>query len=50
VFKFDRSNSVPPNQAQSVRAIELLKVLRVTDPDLKSPSAFVARLREQHKK
>lgn len=45
LFKFDRHNSVPSRVAQSVRAIEFLKVLRMTESGLQEAAAEIERLK-----
>lgn len=45
VFKFDKNNAVPNSGAQSDRAIDMLKVLRVIDPGLHQAAAEIKRLK-----
>ncbi|MBL8873637.1 MAG: TIR domain-containing protein [Planctomycetaceae bacterium] len=47
VFKFDQHNSVPTGAAQTVRAIELLKVLRMTERGFQAAAAEITRLKER---
>ncbi len=47
VFKFDKHNAVPNSGAQSDRAIDMLKVLRVVDPGLHRAAAEIKRLKGQ---
>ena len=47
VFKFDQHGSVPAGVAQSVRAIELLKVLRMTERGIRDAAAEITRLKER---
>ncbi|MCU0753804.1 MAG: hypothetical protein MUE46_01610 [Xanthomonadales bacterium] len=44
VFKFDRNGAVPQVSGQAVRAIELLKVIRITDPTFQVALDFIAHL------
>ena len=46
VFEFDANNAVPAaTAAQSVRAMELIKVLRLTDPDFSKVNAKIDELK-----
>lgn len=47
VFKFDQHNAVPTGVAQSSRAIELLKVLRMTERGVQDAVAEITRLKER---
>ena len=47
IFKFDAKNAVPAaSAAQSVRAMELIKVLRLTDPDFSNVKAKINELKQ----
>ena len=47
VYQFDRNNAVPATAAQRDRALELMKVLRVVDPELHQVTKALQRLKEQ---